>query len=98
MPEVRPFRGVRYDVARVGDLSKVVAPPYDVIDASLQERLYEASSSNIVRLELNRAEPGDSDAADRYTRAAALLRSWMREGVLRTDEHPALYLYEQSFE
>ena len=32
MPEVRPFRGVRYDVAQVGALADVVAPPYDVID------------------------------------------------------------------
>ena len=43
MPEVRPFRGVRYDVARVGTLSDVVAPPYDVIDPALQDRLYQAS-------------------------------------------------------
>ena len=26
MPDVSPFRGVRYDVARVGTLSDVVAP------------------------------------------------------------------------
>jgi uncharacterized protein (DUF1015 family) len=98
MPDVRPFRGVRYDVAQVGDLSKVVSPPYDVIDAGLQERLYEASPNNIIRLELNRAEPGDSDAVNRYTRAAGFLRAWLREAVLRTDDHPALYLYEQTFE
>ena len=98
MPDVRPFRGVRYDVAQVGDLSSVVAPPYDVIDSGLQERLYQASPSNIIRLELNRAEPGDSDAANRYTRAAGFLRSWLRQGILRTDDHPSLYLYEQTFD
>ena len=43
MPDVSPFRGVRYDVARVGTLSDVVAPPYDVIDTALQNKLYEAS-------------------------------------------------------
>src|SRR3954470_18562600 len=98
MPEVRPFRGVRYDVAQVGDLSKGVAPPYDVVDSGLQERLYQASPNNIIRLELNRPEPGDSDASNRYTRAAGLLRSWLREGLLRTDDHPSLYLYEQTFD
>ena len=35
MPDVSPFRGVRYDVAQVGTLSDVVAPPYDVIDPAL---------------------------------------------------------------
>ena len=63
MPDVSPFRGVRYDVARVGTLSDVVAPPYDVIDPALQDRLYAASPYNVIRLELNRDEPGDS--ADR---------------------------------
>ena len=32
MPEIRPFHGVRYDMAQVGALADVVAPPYDVID------------------------------------------------------------------
>jgi len=98
MPDVRPFRGVRYDVAQVGALADVVAPPYDVIDAALQERLYQASPYNAIRLELNRAETSDSDAENRYTRATGFLRSWLRQGVLRTDDHPSLYLYEQTFQ
>ena len=61
MPEVSPFRGVRYDVARVGTLSDVVAPPYDVIDKNLQDRLYQSSPHNVIRLELNRDQPDDAD-------------------------------------
>ena len=74
MPDVSPFRGVRYDVARVGTLSDVVAPPYDVIDPALQDRLYQASPYNVIRLELNRDEPGDSGTEDRYARAARFSR------------------------
>ena len=33
MPDIRAFRGIRYDMAQVGAMSDVVAPPYDVIDA-----------------------------------------------------------------
>ena len=66
MPDVSPFRGVRYDIARVGTLSDVVAPPYDVIDPALQDRLYQASPYNIIRLELNRPEPGDTESHGRY--------------------------------
>ena len=84
MPDVRPFRGVRYDVAQVGALADVVAPPYDVIDAELQERLYQASPYNAIRLELNRDETGDSDTENRYTRAAGFLRAVAAQGVLRT--------------
>lgn len=98
MPEIRPFRGVRYDMARVGTLSDVVAPPYDVIDPGLQERLYQASPFNVIRLELNREEPGDNQTQNRYTRASALLREWNRDGVIRQDEAPALYVYHQEYE
>jgi uncharacterized protein (DUF1015 family) len=97
MPDIRPFRGVRYDMAQVGALSDVVAPPYDVIDPALQDRLYEASPYNVIRLELNRAEPADGAASNRYTRAAGFLRDWLRQGVLVADPHPALYLYHQTF-
>src|SRR5271156_5550237 len=98
MPDVSPFRGVRYDVARVGTLSDVVAPPYDVIDTALQSKLYQASPHNVIRLELNRDEPGDSGAQDRYVRATRFLTDWLRQGILREEDHPAFYVYEQTFE
>ncbi len=98
MPEVRPFRGVRYDIAHVGTLADVVAPPYDVIDSSLQDRLYSASPYNIIRMELNRPEPGDSETENRYTRATRFLRDWLKQGILQAEDHPAFYVYEQTFE
>jgi uncharacterized protein (DUF1015 family) len=97
MPDVHPFRAVRYDVAHVGTLSDVVAPPYDVIDASLQDRLYETSPNNVIRLELNRDEPGETGSVDRYTKAARTLKDWLRAGVLREDDQPAIYVYDQTF-
>jgi len=98
MPDIRPFRGIRYDMAQVGALSDVVAPPYDVIDAPLQDRLYDASPYNIIRLELNREQPDDSPESNRYTRAARFLKEWLRGGVLRQDSQPAYYIYHQAFE
>src|SRR4029077_17041121 len=38
---------------------------------------------------------GDGDA--KYANAAALLDAWIAEGILRRDERPALYRYEQTF-
>lgn len=98
MAEIQAFRGLRYDLAKVGDLSRVVAPPYDVIDKSLQDQLYEQSDHNIIRLELNREQPGDDENTSRYVRAANFLKDWRKSGVLQAEEHPALYLYEQSYE
>jgi len=98
MPDIRPFRGIRYDMARVGALAGVVAPPYDVIDPALQDRLYDASPYNVIRLELNRDEPGDTPESGKYARAARTLKEWRREGILREDGAPTFYLYEQTFE
>ncbi len=98
MPELHAFRGLRYDLGQVGNLSDVVAPPYDVIDPELQTSLYRRHPANVIRLILNRSETGDADEDVRYARAAQFLRNWVHEGVLARDPDPALYVYHQEFE
>lgn len=93
MADVRAFRGFRYDLGRVGELSAAVAPPYDVIDPALQARLYAASPYNAVRLELTKAEPGE----DKYAAAASVLKDWLAADVLRQDTARSVYVYEQEF-
>lgn len=98
MPDLRAFRGIRYDLAHVGSLRDVVAPPYDVIDAQQQDELYKRHPCNCVRLILNREEPGDNDSDNRYTRAARFFRTWLQQGVLMRESDPALYVYFQEFD
>ena len=43
MADIAPFRGLLYNTKKVGDASKVVAPPYDVISREEQEKLYKRS-------------------------------------------------------
>jgi uncharacterized protein (DUF1015 family) len=90
MAVLSPFRAVRYDVARVGGLRDVIAPPYDVISAAEQAALYDRSPYNVVRLILARETP-------RAEAAARALAAWVGEGVLARDPEPALYLYRQTF-
>jgi uncharacterized protein (DUF1015 family) len=97
MPDIQAFRGIRYDLGHVGSLSNVIAPPYDVIDVELQTALYEKHPANVVRLILNRDQSGDDERSNRYTRAARLLRSWQREGILFAEAQPAIYVYHQEF-
>ncbi len=97
MPTIQPFRGLRYDLGHVGELSQVVAPPYDVIDSCQQDELYQRHPANVVRLILNRSEPGDEGDEERYQRAARFLRMWRQEGILREDPQPAVYFYQQDF-
>jgi len=98
MPTVAPLRGLRYDPKHVGALSQVIAPPYDVIDAALQKALYERHPANVIRLELNREEPGDDERANKYTRAAKFLREWREQGVVMQEPAAALYVYHQQFD
>ncbi len=98
MPDIQAFRGIRYDLGHVGSLSDVIAPPYDVISPALQDELYKKHPCNVVRLILNRIEPGDDDDVNnRYTRAKRFLKNWRSEGVLFTEADPAVYVYHQEF-
>jgi len=96
--DVRPFRAFRFNPAIVGDPGLCIAPPYDVIDEPLQERLYRQSPYNIVRIDRGKESAADSDVENVYTRAAALLQQWLERGVLKQDPQDALYGYFQDFE
>lgn len=93
MAHVIPFRGVLYDPEAVKDMARVVAPPYDVIDAQAQQVLYDRHPNNVIRLELGLDRQGDGPDRNRYTRAAGLLGEWLANGTLRRDQKPAVYPY-----
>ena len=97
MANLQAFKALRYDLAKVGALDKVVAPPYDVIDPHFQNELYDLSDYNVVRLILNRTEENDGEQT-RYQRAADILKKWRKEQVLVEENAPSLYVYHQTFE
>ncbi|MBF0103331.1 MAG: DUF1015 domain-containing protein [Desulfobacterales bacterium] len=97
MAEIIPFHGFRYNDHQINDLSKVVAPPYDVISPKHQDELYERHPKNIVRLILAKQYPDDTKTQNRYTRAAHDLHSWIADGTLLRDEKPAFYINTVEF-
>ena len=96
MPDLRPFRALRYEPSRVRDLAAVVAPPYDVIDPEMRARLVARDPANVVRLDMPVEELGDGPG-DRYRRAARTLAAWRSDGTLRKDPQPSIYVYEQRY-
>src|SRR4029078_10666123 len=58
----------------------------------------ERNPRNVVRLELPEDRPGDADADNRYTRAAAQFRQWLNTGDLLREVEPALYVYGQRYQ
>ena len=97
MAEIMPFRGTRFSKSKVGDLSKVVAMPYDRIKHGLQDKYYASSDFNICRISKNKETSEDGETNNPYTRAAAYLREWLESGVLIEDDKPAVYVYHQEF-
>ena len=96
MAHIAPFRALRYDRARVSP-SQVVTQPYDKITPQMQESYYAASPYNLVRVILGKREPTDHPGNNPYTRAAAYVSDWRRDGILNQDADPSIYLYSQSF-
>ncbi|MFQ5831678.1 MAG: DUF1015 domain-containing protein [Candidatus Thorarchaeota archaeon] len=97
MVRVIPFRAFRYDETKVGDLSKVVAPPYDIIKGQKVDELQSLSDYNISWIIKNRPREGDTPENNQYTRARDLLNQWMEERIVIQDEQEAFYVYGQNF-
>ena len=96
MARIYPFQALRYDPARV-EMQDVVTQPYDKITPAMQQRYYEASPYNLVRVILGKQEPGDNEESNVYTRAAGYLRSWRKQRVLVEESEPAIYGYSQTY-
>jgi uncharacterized protein (DUF1015 family) len=63
----------------------------------MQERYYNASPYNLVRIILGKRQSNDTPADNPYTRAAASFRDWRRQGILLQDPEPSIYHYVQRF-
>jgi len=99
MPEITPFSAIRYDHARTsGDLSAVLAPPYDVLDEKDKNALLAKSERNVVAIDLPHIPPKSAGPPEAYARSAELLADWIGDGTLVRESQPALYLYHQLLE
>ena len=106
MARIYPFRALRYDTSRV-KMEDVVTQPYDKITPEMQQRYYERSPYNLIRIILGKREPGDTEpqeflppgekAHNCYTRAAHYLKEWRAEHILAEEAEPALYGYSQTY-
>ena len=97
MADIRPFCGVHYNQLLVNDLTAVICPPYDIITPQMQQELYHQSEYNFVRLEFGRELSQGTALENKYTRSAATLEQWLKQGILRVDKPPAVYLHDHYF-
>src|SRR5256885_2346395 len=96
MAEIFPFPALRYNLNKV-KAEDVLTQPYDKISPAMQEKYYARSPYNLVRVILGKAEPGDDQNQNVYSRAADYLRRWREAGVLLPDAEPSIFYYSQEF-
>jgi uncharacterized protein (DUF1015 family) len=97
MANIKPFKGIRYNQQKIEEVDKVISQPYDRVRHGLQDRYYDLSEYNIVRIIKGKEFEDDTAENNVYTRARDTLHQWLEEGVLEREEEPALYVYHQTF-
>jgi uncharacterized protein (DUF1015 family) len=96
--EIKPFKAFRFNEAIVGDVCTCIAPPYDVINFTQQNRLYRKNKYNIIRIIKGKTVPSDNSRSNQYTRAAQHFSKWLKEDALKQDSTGTIYAYIQDFE
>jgi uncharacterized protein (DUF1015 family) len=95
--DVLPFKGLRYNHAKINDLGKVICPPYDIIPPALHEELHTRNEYNFIRIEDAKSFPQDSNTDNKYTRAARALQQFVEQKILVSEKQPAIYLHDHFF-
>ena len=98
MATIRPFAAIRYVPRPDVDFSRVIAPPYDVLDEAGKAALQSKHPNNIVNIDLPWLPPKTVGPDEVYARADMTLQAWLSAGILKRDSRPGIYPYTQSFE
>jgi uncharacterized protein (DUF1015 family) len=96
MPKLYPIRALRY-AAPDGRVGRFIAPPYDVLDEAGKQALLAIDPHNIVAVDLPVTPPKTLGPDAAYDAAGKRLGEWVASGVLKRDEQPAVFAYEQVY-
>jgi uncharacterized protein (DUF1015 family) len=96
MPAIHPFRAVQYHNG-AGDVSDLVAPPYDVLGADDKAALLAKNPKNIVSVDLPHVPPKEL-GPPRPTPAPPRRSRRCSDGSMSRRETPAIFAYRQTFE
>ncbi len=98
MAQIRPFAAIHYPKRKDLDFSKVIAPPYDVLDERDKAELQARHPNNVVTIDLPHLPPKTAGPDETYGKANQTLQAWLSAGILQHDSRAALYPYTQSYD
>ena len=87
MVNIKPFKGLRYNIDKVKDFKLVIMPPYDVVSEEEKKEYLNSSPFNLLKITLNKD----------YREAASIFDEWLSENVFVQDEELSIYIYSEEF-
>jgi len=100
MPKIQPIDAVTYAAAARedgADISRLIAPPYDVLDETSKAGLLARDADNIVAVDLPHLPAKTVGPDATYEAAGQRYRQWLEQGVLGQRERRAVYVYQQTY-
>ena len=93
MVEIAPLKGLVYNLKKIKDISRALAPPYDIISEAQRRILEKQDSYNIVHLTL----PRESTGKTKYENSGMMLKRWIDDGALVYEKNRCFYMFEEEF-
>lgn len=89
MANIRAFKGYRYNSVLSENIEKYTSPLFDVVSDKHKQRLYKNDKNSI-----HLAVPSEGHQSEAYGKR---IEAWKRDGVIKMDETPSIYVYYQFF-
>ncbi|MEO0128793.1 MAG: DUF1015 domain-containing protein [candidate division WOR-3 bacterium] len=96
MPEIRPFKGIRYNSEKIKNLAEVITQPYDQITDEMEKEYKKRSPYSFVNLVLTHYADGH-DRNKEYENAKNCVETWLRNQIFVQDKEESIYPYFQEF-
>ena len=96
MPEIKSFKGIRYNPEKLPNLVDVICQPYDQISNKMEREYKNTNPYNYVRLVLTKYAEGHNRQKE-YRDAKRYVDNWINDGIFIKDEKDAIYPYWQEF-
>jgi uncharacterized protein (DUF1015 family) len=90
MSTVSPFAALYYNPKIVKDFSKVVCPPYDVINSQQKESFKKSSPYNFCNILI-------TDKNKNYRQLSQMFSHWVNQDIMIRDRCESFYLCQQKF-
>ncbi|MGB3341562.1 MAG: DUF1015 domain-containing protein [bacterium] len=96
MPEIKPFKGIRYNPEKLPDLTNLICQPYDQVSNKMEREYKNRSPYNFIRLVLTKYSEGHNRQRE-YRDARRYAETWLKDEIFVSDGEETIYPYWQEF-